>query len=927
MKRLSVLFSILVLCFSAVCLLSCVSTREEEGVPFVINEICSGNGGHYTVDGSSPDYIELHNNTGRAISLDGYFLSDDEDRPDKFPLAGYSIPAKGYLVLAADKKELPFKLSSSGEELFLSDAEGNMVQYVELPQIEKDTTFSLQPDGTWHVSDPSPMARNLEGVPYVKVVYVSAPRFSHEAGFYDEPFDLELQGYRTYSIYYTTDGTVPDENSTLYTCPIHIEDATSQPNKLSKRTDITIDGATPPATKVKKATIISAVSIDEEGNRSNVVTNAFFVGFQNYPDYQDISILSIVTDPSDLFDEDDGIYVVGKMYRDWLDSDDYSSDLRAYDRPRNYAQHGKEWEIPASIQWFNEDEELCLTQKVGLRIHGNQTRENAQKAFNLYARNEYGAGTFQYPLIDGIKNMTKVVVRGQAGRDSITHGLLRETGLPVSECTPCLVFINGEFWGFYELREKQEEDYLSNIFGTDKDDLMIYKNYRLIEGEDEDGKTNRSVFDNLVSQIIKNNPSTTEGYAYACDLIDMDNYITYMAGITYINSEDIYWNKTLWRTMSVGAGQYEDGRWRWIFQDLDWACRRTDGVDEAIEQLQNDDLFMSLWHNPEFRKQFLTRIMDYANIELTPEYVKEVISPILSYYNQYYAINEERWKGVLQGGSNSGTKLINSFLSFFRERREDVIERLSDILEVTDSCSTISVLQIPQQLKMTVNGHVAHLYGSSWSGVYFSGCEVTFEVNEIPGYRFCGWYDDDTLLTDDLRVTVSTDEDHNLIPAYEAIPVVASMDRINYARSNYKGGYELYTLNIRANCTIVPDAGLSSSVNFTSIVLSSDGDWKKGTGFTIKFSTANLSSCGMILRLTVPEGCPENWKLFIISGNGKKVELSCYSEPTEEGLSLSFELPDYCLGLPEVELHMESAVNCSGGTVRITGISLFGYGS
>ena len=155
---------------------------------------------------------------------------------ENVPLAGYSIPAKGYLVLAADKKELPFKLSSSGEELFLSDAEGNIVQYVELPQIEKDTTFSLQPDGNWHVSDPSPMARNLEGVPYVKVVYVSAPRFSHEAGFYDEPFDLELQGYRTYSIYYTTDGTVPDENSTLYTCPIHIEDATSQPNKLSKRT-------------------------------------------------------------------------------------------------------------------------------------------------------------------------------------------------------------------------------------------------------------------------------------------------------------------------------------------------------------------------------------------------------------------------------------------------------------------------------------------------------------------------------------------------------------------------------------------------------------------------------------------------------------------------------------------------------------------
>ena len=562
-----------------------------------------------------------------------------------------------------------------------------------------------------------------------------------------------------------------------------------------------------------------------------------------------------------------------------------------------------------------------------MRIHGNQTRENTQKAFNLYARKEYGADSFQFPLIDGISKMSKVVVRGQAGRDSLTHSLLRETELPVSGYTPCLVFINGEFWGFYELREKQEEDYLSNLFDVDKEDLMIYKNYRLIEGEDEYGKTNRTVYDNLVSQILINNPSTPEGYAYACDLIDMDNYITYMAGITYCNSEDIYWNKTLWRTMSVGAGQYEDGRWRWIFQDLDWACRRTDGVDEAIEKLLEDDLFMSLWHNPEFKKQFLTRIMDYANIELTPEYVREIISPVLSYYNRYFAINEERWKGVLIGGRNSGTKLINTFLSFFRKRRDDVIERLSDSLEVTNSCSTISVQQIPEQLKMSINGHVAHLYESSWTGFYFSGCEVTFEVKEIPGYIFCGWYENGTLLTDQNSITLSTDDDHQLTPVFEAIPVVAVMDRINYARSNYRGGYELYTLNLRSHCVIVPDAALGSSVDFMSIELSSDGEWGKGTGFTLTFPTTNLSSCGMILWLSVQEGCPEQWKLFLISEDGQKEELTCNSEQTEDGLQLFFDLPDSCIGLPEVELHMESAGDCSGGTVRITKINLYGYGS
>ena len=905
-------------------LMSCASTRGGLGLPFYINEICSSNGGHYSLDGSSPDYIELHNNTGRTISLDGFFISDDEDHLDKFPLAGYTIRGNGYLVLAADKKELPFKLSSSGEELFLSDADGNILQFVELPEIEKDTTFSLQPDGSWHITDPSPNAKNLEGEQYVKVVNVASPRFSHEAGFYDEPFDLVLEGYRTYSIYYTTDGTVPDENSTLYTEPLHIEDATPKTNELSKRTDITISGATRPATKVRKATIISAVAIDSEGNRSNVVTNAYFVGFQDYPDYQNISIMSIVTDPYDLFDKDDGIYVVGKMYRDWLESKDYSRDLRAYDRPRNYAQHGKEWEIPASIQWFNADEELCLTQNVGLRIHGNQTRENAQKAFNLYARKEYGEDTFQFPLIDGVDKMSKLVVRGQAGRDSLTHSLLRETGLPVSGYTPCLVFINGEFWGFYELREKQEEDYLSNLFDVDKNNLMIYKNLRLIEGEDENGQTNRSVYDDLVADIILNEPATEEGYEYACGLIDMDNYITYMAGIAYCNNEDIFWNKTLWRTMTVGSGMYEDGRWRWIFQDLDGSCHRTDGVVEAIDNLLSDELFMALWHSPEFKKQFLTRIMDFANVELTPEYVKEAISPVLLYYNRYFAINDERWKGVLHGDRSTGTNELEIFLSFFRKRKDFVMERLAENFGVENNYSTLSVLELPEQLGLTINGHKAHIYGSSWTGDYFLGCEVTFEVREIPGYRFYGWYEDGILLTDQKTITVSTDDDHELTPIFEAIPVVAVMDKINYVRNNYMGGYELYWLNTKSGCVVVPDTELNSSSDFLAISLSSNGEWDKGTGFTVSFPTTDLSSCGMILWLSVPEECSEPWNLFVVMDNGKKVKIDCNQEILEGGIQLYFDLPAIYSGLPKVSLHFESSEDWSGGTIKITKISLYG---
>ena len=899
--------------------------RAEAPLSFCINEICSDNDGHYLIEHTAPDYIELRNLTDQAISLDGFFISDDQDHLNRFSLAGYGIPENGYLILAADKKELPFKLSASdGEELYLSDGAKTVWQQVALPPLEKDTTYSLQENGEWQITVPTPFSPNAEGTPYVKKVYVASPRFSHEAGFYEDPFDLVIDSYKTYQVYYTTDGSIPDEHSTRYTAPVYIQDATSQPNSLSMRTDITITGAVPPVVNLKKATVLRAVAIDAEGNRSNVVTNTYFVGFQNYPDYQDISVLSLVADPGLLFDEDRGIYVVGKMYRDWLESDQFSNDIRAYDRPRNYAQHGKEWEIPVSVQLFNKKDKLCLSQDAGLRIHGNQTRENAQKAFNLYARKEYGANSFQNTLIDGVDSTSKLVVRGQVGRDSITHSLLRETGLPVSGYAPCLVFLNGEFWGFYELREKQEEDYLADLFGVDKDNLMIYKNYRLTEGEDENGQTGRTVYDRLVSDIISHDPSTDMGYAYACSRIDMENYITYMAAIAYCNSEDIYWNKTLWRTMSVGSKPYEDGRWRWIFQDLDWSCRTTDGTEEAINSLANDELFMSLWKNPAFLRQFLTRMMDFANIELAPEHTEAYIAPILLSYNTYFALNNERWGGVEHGKGDMGSQRLDSFMSFFKKRKNDVIERLHSVLGLTKEINTLSVCPLPEDLKLLINSHPVHLSGDSWEGVYYSGSDVLLQANPLPGYKFIGWYENGDLLTTRGIVSVTMDSDHQLTPLYDLIPNIAVMDKINYARNNYRGGYVLYKRNIKSNCVIIPDQSLESSASFTDISISSDGTWKKGAGFAVTFPTSNLSSCGMILDCTAQDGCPKLWQLLYEGSNETKCRIDLSVTEKNNGMRLAFELPSSCIGLPSVNLHLESAEDCPGGTLRITRIRLYG---
>ena len=927
MKHVTCRFALFVCCFALLCVSSCAETP----LPFCINEICSGNGGHFTIGGSAPDYIELYNLMDQEISLDGYFISDDEDHPGKYPLDGYTIPENNYIILAADKKELPFKLSAAGEELFLSDKEGNILQHVVLPPLEKDNTYSLQEEGEWQITEPTPLTVNQKGISYEAKAYVASPRFSHNAGFYDEPFDLTLESYRTYKVYYTTDGSIPDEKSRLYTGKIHITDATSSPNTLSMRTDITVTGAVPPAASLKKATVIRCVAVDAEGNRSNVVTNTYFVGYQNYQDYQDISVLSVVADPDALFDEDNGIYVVGKMYRDWLESDEYSSDRRAYDQPRNYGKHGREWEIPASVQYFDEHGRLHLSQNVGVRIHGNMTREDAQKSLNLYARKEYGEDTFQYRFFEGMDSLGKLVVRGQAGRDSIAHGLLRETGLPVTGCIPCLVFINGEFWGFYELREKQEEEYLADLFGIEKDSIMVYKNYALESGQDEKGHTDIRVYRDFVSSIVSNDLSTPEGYAYACEVMDIDNYITYMAAVLYCNNEDLKSNNTLWRTMSAGSSPYEDGRWRWIIQDMDTSIHRTDGVKEAISIAAGDELFMALWKNPVFRERFLTRIMDFANIELTPEYVREYITPILEYYKRYFVINDERWNGKTTGDRSISNQRISNIMSFFRKRKTDVIERLQTTLGVTEKVNTISIRKLPDDLQLFINGHEAYLHGDMWEGSYFSGGEVTVTVREIPGYRFAGWYQEDSLLSTEKTIVISTDASHTLTPVYEPIPVIAQIDLQQYLSftkntntfscTNYRSGVE---------AVLKVDDGFIADHSFVSesLVFTPRENWPAGMGFTVTFPELPLQdyeNLGALIRYHNSRDSALNWRVFCGNSESSITEIKdYYLDVQDEETLLYISIPEAYKDGSSIVLRFESAKPTSREPFQLSEFRFFG---
>ena len=208
-------------------------------------------------------------------------------------------------------------------------------------------------------------------------------------------------------------------------------------NRLSARTDIVPDGAEAPHDDVDKANIIRAVAVDSEGRASEYITKTYFIGKTNSGYYKQMKVVSIVTDPANLFDCDKGIYCLGKVYEE-----NRGEEKNPWDKKANYTMKGKAWERPAIFTMF-ENGEKVLDQNVGIRIKGAFSRCLAQKSFNVYTRQEYGISEFDYDFFSGkavkakngkaIKKYDGVVLRnggndntGTFFRDSINQALVTD---------------------------------------------------------------------------------------------------------------------------------------------------------------------------------------------------------------------------------------------------------------------------------------------------------------------------------------------------------------------------------------------------------------------------------------------------------------------------------------------------------------------
>lgn len=544
------------------------------------------------------DYVRIRNVTDHPYDLTGLFLSDSRGDLKKLPLDGVVIESGSSSMIKLDPS-WNFALKNFGDEsVYLSDHKGNIL-YRYNP--------SLKP---------------------------SKPVMSAESGFYDDEFYLSITSSGDGIIHYTLDGSVPNEDSPVYAEPIRVYDRSSEPNSVvnvpntirNYLEDYVEDGSQivpveqPIEEPVDKAFIIRAASFDVYGNKSDIVTREFFFCGDKYK-----NVMSVVADPEDLFGGY-GILSVGKEYDDW-----YLSGEEEGEPSLNYNKKGRDWEIPADMIYFRDNTEV-LEQKCGLKLQGRTTRDRRIKNFQLRARNSYsGSDVFEYDFFDNEKYRSDAVILDDSFKESFFFALVENEDILKQKTTDRVaLFLNGEFWNDVYIRQKLDERFFADHYGTKYDNLIVYKeSFPDIGGKDnETWEADLHLYLALDEYAQNNDLSQKENYEKMQTLMDIDSYIEYLAINSWVGCGDWgeFENDMCWRVRDPDDSEYGDGKIRWILHDGDDVFNSDRNGLSDNYFVRESVIYKGLMKNPDFRDRFAKRMIELGNTSFSDYNVKNELS-------------------------------------------------------------------------------------------------------------------------------------------------------------------------------------------------------------------------------------------------------------------------------------------------------------
>lgn len=531
-----------------------------------------------------------------------------------------------------------------------------------------------------------------------------AVAFSRASGFYDAPFSLKLTAPEGFTVYYTTDGSLPGADAIPYTGPISV----TEPRRNA------------PSSPAGSAVVIRAVAIDAANVSTPTASATYFIGC-NSDTYDSSSVISLILEPDALFDPDTGIYVTGSNYDSFVaaggNPDDYSS--------ANFMQTGSLWERAAHLDYFDAQKNYVFSQETGLRINGSSSRLGTQKSLRLYARKKYdGSSRFTYSFFEDDIPEKSVILRSGSFANHFLPSLVQDRNIGTQKYAPCAVFINGEFWGHYYLTERFSPSYMEAYHHVNADNVTIVKDGTLLDGSE----TIYDAYNRLEAWLTSNDLSLAENYDYICSKIDIESYIDYYCTQIYCNNYDFSERKNslVWRSNDADpSNPYADNRWRYALTDLDYTLSSYGGANSyatnsftnpppnAVVVQTEEPFFKALLANADFRQQFVTTFMDLENENFAPERVREKMAECLSFID-YPAVWEE----------------------YFTKRPDYINPCLAEVFSLNGTLTDVTLrANDPAAGLVRLNSIRPDLDGG-WTGRYFTDYPVTVTALPADGYFF-----------------------------------------------------------------------------------------------------------------------------------------------------------------------------------------------
>ena len=753
----------------AATLLFCANTNAQ----IVINEYSSATSTFLDDYNEESDWIELYNTSAAEVDLNGWHLSDSKENLAKWTFPSVKIAANGYLLIMASGKNLTtvaagkylhtnFNISSDGEAIFLANAAGAIVHQTDSVAVPCNASRGLSPDGgsNWaFFAEPTPGKANT-----TKAFATSATtsvKFSPEGGFQTSAVTVTLSTDGNTPIYYTLDCTEPTDTSLLYTGPIMVDSTTvirattfnsdlmpGQPStqtyifpnrlrwgwrdrqgNLQSFTYTTIDLNPGVDTAMVIELYNSGADISEYVHDTTFSYGPNF--YLNHPSQFNLPVISLTTTPSNLWDSISGIYVLGPNFEP--------------EEPYYGANFHQDWERPVHVELYWTDGEKRLDQDAGMKIAGAWSRSNQQKSFALHARNAYGKKYFEAKLFDelDIKRFKSFVLRDSGNdaqstffRDAMITHLVAKNNIDIQAYQPAVVYLNGEYWGILNMREKLNEYYVESHYPHvehDKVDILAGKGDGVTASEG-DLTDYTAMMDFITSHDLTDNAN----YQHVAAQIDIDEYIEYLVSEIYGGNDD--WphnNVKMWKSKK------NSGRWRWMLYDTDQSYNIWDrDVDKVTydklakclsEKGKNGDtwsnvLLRNLVKNSTFRNEFANRFADRMNQEFLPNNISHLIDSLFNNIKVEMEFHSYFW-----GGGDNGDRMK----TFAQSRPKNMRKHLRKNLDVGDDVTLTLNTNDSKAGYIELNSLTLKKF--TWKGIYFKNVPVKLRAVARPGYKFVRW--------------------------------------------------------------------------------------------------------------------------------------------------------------------------------------------